>query len=82
MVIFDSTIRRVKPVSRPFALGLSPERPERRAPFTAADLAWAAANLNATARDYTVVGPADSVVAQKAGEAAALDAFEAGYRPF
>jgi hypothetical protein len=78
MIIFDSTARRVN--RKPFAAGLTINPP--RAPFTTADLAWAAANLNANATDFVVVGPADSVLDQKAGESVALNAFEAGYRNF
>lgn len=80
-ILFDST-RRVKATRRNFACGLARPNRERVAPYTAADLAWAAANLNANTRTYEVVGPADSLVDQGAGEAAAVAALEAGYCPF
>jgi hypothetical protein len=50
--LFDST-RPVKSARR-FAAGLSTER---RKPYTATDLKWAAQELSRNARDYDVVSP-------------------------
>lgn len=80
-ILFDSARTR-KSTRRHFASGLARPNRERPAPFTAADLAWAAGALNANTRTYEVVGPADSVVDQAAGEAAALDLMEAGCPAF
>lgn len=73
--IFDSA-RPVKTTRKPFARGLK-AAPVRQ-PYTAADLAWAAANLNASSRDYVVTGPADSLLEQMAGASSSLDRLEAG----
>lgn len=81
-ILFDST--RVKTTrNRLFGIGLSRPgvRRERVRP-SAADLAWADANLNANTTQYEVIGQADSVIDQAAGEAGALTAMEAGYAPF
>ena len=63
----------VKSPRRMFALGLAKPNRERVAPYTAADLAWAAAELNAWAADYEVEVPADFVLDQMAGESAYHD---------
>ncbi len=68
----------VKSPRRMFALGLAKPNRERVAPYTAADLAWAAAALNADATDYAVEGPADFVLDLMAAESAAFDAYVAG----
>jgi hypothetical protein len=68
-------------VRRPFAAGLN-ARPERRTPYTAADLAWAAANLNASTTQYEVDAPGHAAMEQAAGCALAQARLDAGYRVF
>lgn len=48
--------RKIARPARPFGEGIFPAR-ERRMPFTAADLAWAAFELNKDTRDYEVLVP-------------------------
>ena len=43
MIIFDSTTAIVKPAARPFGLGILRSRPTYRAPFSASDASWWAA---------------------------------------
>lgn len=81
-ILFDAT-KPVKPARKPFGIGLSRELPRRTRPEpTAADMQWWAANSPANRTGYDVIGPADSIIDQTAGEAAALTALEAGYAPF
>src|SRR5512142_327267 len=47
------TRRTVRP-DRPFGEGIFPDPDEHRAPYTQADLAWAAAALNADCTDFDV----------------------------
>jgi hypothetical protein len=66
---------------RELAETLQPRRlpTARRKPYTAADLDWAAANLNEHATDYTVIGPSDDVLEFAAGCALATARMSAGY---
>jgi hypothetical protein len=80
MTIFDSHTRPVKS-ARIFALGLSRPGPFDRLPVgpTAADRAWAARVLNASARDYDVVSPDFD---RLAAESACVDLMSRGLPPF
>ena len=81
-ILFDAT-RPVKTARRKsFAIGVTRPNRERRAPYTAADAAWWAANAPSNPTGYEVNGIADSIIDQAAGEAAALDRMEAGCPAF
>jgi hypothetical protein len=76
--LFDAT-RPVKSARlRRFGLGLGRPTRERRTPYTAADLEWAAVHLNADAADYDVL-PSDAELDRLAGEAEAVNRMSAGY---
>jgi hypothetical protein len=79
-ILYDSAHPAKSNRRRLFAVGLSPS-PHRR-PYTSADLAWAAQNLNARARDYQVVGAADVALEQAAGQALAQARMDHGFPPF
>lgn len=66
-ILFDAT-RKVKTARRVFGQGIPVG--DCRQPYSAADLAWAAANLNASATDYAVVGLTDDAYDRMAAEAA------------
>lgn len=72
--LYDSSIR-VKP-SRPFATGLSMAA---RKPYSAADAAWWAAESNAAAPDYVVIGPSDAAIDAQFAEYEALERLCRGY---
>ena len=78
--LFDS--RRSVKHARPFAFGLTRQRAERRAPFTAADLTWAAANLNQNTRQYEVAEPSDADYDFAAACALAQARLDAGFPLF
>jgi hypothetical protein len=71
MTIIVLTRPRVKPTrrtarpARPFGTGIF----ERRMPYTAADLAWAAAELNENATDYDVEPDYDHLAAEAEAQA-------------
>jgi len=73
--------RPVKPATRKsFTAGLTIN--PRRAPFTAADLAWAAASLNARTTQYEVTGRSDAALEQAASCAFAQARLDAGFPLF
>jgi hypothetical protein len=78
--LFDSS-RPVKPASS-FGRDVFPDRSERRMPYTAADLLWAAQTLNEHATDYDVVGPSDTDFDFAAGCALAEARMSAGFPLF
>jgi hypothetical protein len=55
---------------------------EKRAPYTAADLKWAASNLNANTTQYEVVGRSDASIDFAAGCSMAQNRMDAGYPAF
>ena len=50
-----SIIVRTRPAVKPIVEDLSPDSPDRREPFTTADLDWTAVALNEHATDYEVI---------------------------
>ena len=70
-ILFDST-RKSKTVRRRRVFAQGVPVSQKRAPYTAADLAWAAENLNQTTTQY-VPTAYDRHVDQLAGEAAWYD---------
>jgi hypothetical protein len=75
VTLFDSA-RRVKSACHNFALGLvKPACHERREPYSAADLEWAAVELNKEATDYDVEPDYDAL----AGEAEAQARLDMGW---
>lgn len=82
MTTLYSSTRPVKS-RKPFAIGLSRPGRERRAPYSAADAAWAAYHLNADSRDYEVVVSAeDRRFDAMAEDARQMDLAERGFRGF
>jgi hypothetical protein len=61
------------------ATTVKPSRREKRAPYSAADVAWAEKALNAAARDFDVVGPSDASIDFAAGCAMTQNRLDAGY---
>jgi hypothetical protein len=78
-ILFDAT-RPVKLTeARRFAEGLARRPSVRRMPYTAADLEWAAYELNKDATNYEVLACGqDREWDRRASEAFALDRLEAG----
>ena len=79
--LYDST-RRVKPATRNHVFGQGIATSDRRAPFTAADLDFWAANAPSNAAGYEVVGMTDDAMEQAAGCALVQAKLDAGFPLF
>lgn len=74
-VLFDATLPRKSPR---FGRGILASRPGYRAPFTVADAAWAAAELNAAGNDAAY----DAHIEAMYMESAFMDRYELGCKQF
>lgn len=91
MILFDATRpAKSRRSIRLFGIGLSRTRPERPAPYSAADLAWWSVHSPANATGYEVIGRSTAErleaenrrLEQAAGCALAQARMDAGFGPF